>query len=79
MINHLDLHLLKLLELLEKANTKIRDPGTIKMLEAAYVKLKDHLWYLSERLVLLALFSARVADHDKKEMANYAIQGPNPS
>ena len=40
------------------------------MVEAAYVKLKDHLWYLIERLVPLALLSARVADRDKKETAN---------
>ena len=38
----------------------------IEMVEAAYVKLKDHLWCLSERLVPMALFSARVADRDKK-------------
>ena len=36
------------------------------MVEAADVKLKDHLWYLSERLVPLALFSARVSHRDKK-------------
>ena len=37
------------------------------MVEAADVKLKDHLWYLSERLVSLALFIVRVAHRDKKE------------
>ena len=37
------------------------------MVEAAYVKLKDHLWCLSERHVPMALFNARVADRDKKE------------
>ena len=41
---------LDLLKLLEEAKTKVIDPGTIKMVEAVYVKLKDHLWYLSERL-----------------------------
>ena len=34
---------LDLLKLLEEAKTKVRDPETIKMVEYAYVKLKDHL------------------------------------
>ena len=42
------------------------------MVEAACVKLKDHLWYLNERLVPLSLFSARAADRNETEMA-YAI------
>ena len=63
-----------LLKLLEEAKTKVRDPEMIKMMEAAYIKLKDHRWYLSERLVPLALFSARVADRDKKEMANAILK-----
>ena len=62
---------LDLLKLLEEANTKVKDPGTIKMVEVAYFTLKDHLWYLSERLVPLALFSAKVADCDNKKMANF--------
>ena len=41
---------LDLLKLLEEVKTKVIDPGTIKMVEAVYVKLKDHLWYLSELL-----------------------------
>ena len=41
---------LDLLELLKEAKTKVREPGMIKVVEAAYVKLKYHLWYLSERL-----------------------------
>ena len=65
---------LDLMKLLEKTKTKVRDPETIKMVEAAYVKLKDHLWYLSERLVPPALFSARVADRDEKEMANAILK-----
>ena len=36
---------------------KVRDPGTIKMVKNAYVTLNDHLWYLSERLVPLALLA----------------------
>ena len=40
------------------------------MVEAAYVKLKDHLRYLTERLVLMTFFSARVTDRDKKEMVS---------
>ena len=65
------------LKLMEETKTKLKDPGTIKMVEAAYVKLKDHLWYLSERLVPPALFSARVADNDKKEMANAILKYEN--
>ena len=65
---------LDLMKLLEKTKTKVRDPETIKMVEAAYVKLKNHLRYLSERLVPLALFSARVADRDEKEMANAILK-----
>ena len=48
--SQLDLDLLKLLQ---EAKTKVRDPGTINMLEAAYVKLKDHFLCLGERLVPL--------------------------
>ena len=51
---------LDLLKHLEEAKIKVGDSETIKMVETAYVKLKDRLWYLSERLVPLALLSARV-------------------
>ena len=68
---------LDLLKLLEEAKTKIRVLEAIKMVEAAYVKLKDHLWYLSDRLVLLALFYAWVADRDKTEMANKILKYEN--
>ena len=51
----------------------------IKMVEIGHVKLKNHLWYLSERFVPLALFSARVADRDKKEMANAILKYQNQS
>ena len=68
---------LDLLKLLEKAKTKVRDQVTIKMVEAAYVKLKDHLRYLSEHLMRLAMFSARAADRDKKEMANAILKYQN--
>ena len=44
------------------------------MVEAAHVKLKDHHWYFSERFVPLALFSALVADRDKKKMANASLK-----
>ena len=60
---------LDLLNLLEEVTTKVRDPRTIKMVEAAYVKQNYHFWYLNERLVPLALLSSSVADRDKKEMA----------
>ena len=45
-------------------------------MEATY-KLKDHLWYLSDHFVPLALFSARVADRDKKEKANASLKFQN--
>ena len=63
-----------LLKLLEEAKTKVRDPEMIKMMEGAYIKLKYHLWYLRERPLPLALFSTRVADRDKKEMANAILK-----
>ena len=68
-----------LLKLLEEAKTKVRDPETINMVEAAYVKLKRPSldWYLSKGLVTLALFSASVADQDKKEMANAILKYQN--
>ena len=68
---------LDLLNLLEEVTTKVRDPGTIKMVEAAYVKQNYHLWYLNERLVPLALLSSRVADRDKKEMVNAILKYQN--
>ena len=68
---------LDLLKLLEEAKTKVIDSGTIKMVEIGHVKLKNHLWYLSERFVPPALFSARVANCDKKEMANAILKYQN--
>ena len=68
---------LDLLKHLEEAKTKVGDPETIKMVETAYLKLKDRLWYLSERLVPLALLSARVVDRDKKEKANAILKYQN--
>ena len=47
------------------------------MVEAAYIKLKNHLWYLSECLVPLALFSAMVADRDKREITNVILKYQN--
>ena len=47
------------------------------MVKAAYDKLKGLLLYLSERLVPLTLHSARVADRDKKEMANAILKYQN--
>ena len=35
----------------------------------AYSKLSMHLWYLSERIVPLTLFSHRVDDKDRGAMA----------
>ena len=37
---------LDLLKLLKEAKAKVKDPLMIKMVKAAYVKHKDHPWYL---------------------------------
>ena len=42
---------------------------------AALTKLRSHLWYLSEDLILLALFSKKVHSSEKKAMV-YALQQP---
>ena len=68
---------LDLLKLMEKAKPIIRDSGTIKMVNAFCFKLKDHLWYLSERLVPTTLFSVKATDRDKKEMANAILKYQN--
>ena len=49
----------------------------MKIVEATYVKFKDHFWYLSERLEPPTLFNARVPDRDKKEMANGILKYEN--
>ena len=47
------------------------------MVNAFCFKLKDHLWYLSEPLVPTTLFSVKVTDRDKKEMANAILKHKN--
>ena len=44
------------------------------MIDAALIKLKSHLWYLSERLVPFALLSHRVTTKDKAEMAKEILK-----
>ena len=73
-VPQLDLDLLKLLE---EAKTKVRDPETIQIVEAAYFELKGHLWCLSKCLLPLALHSTRVAYRDKKKMANAGLKYEN--
>ena len=60
---------LDLLKLLEEAKNKIKDPGTINIVDSICVNLKDHLCCLSKRLVPPTLFSARITARDKNEMA----------
>ena len=67
----LDLNLLKLLE---DAKTKLKDTDMIEMITAAYSKLTNHLWYLSERLVPFSMFSHRVSDSEKCAMAKELLK-----
>ena len=60
--------------MLEEAKTNFKDPGAIGMVEAAYIKIKDHRWYLSKRLAPRTLFSATLPDYDEKEMANAILK-----
>ena len=56
---------LDLLIKLEEGMKKLPTPLMKEMAEASYKKMKDHLWYISERLVPLALFSPNVSDTEK--------------
>ena len=60
---------LNFLQQLEKAKLIIKDHNFLKFIEASSEKLKQHLWYLSERLVPIAFFSSRVDNQQKSEMA----------
>ena len=57
---------LEMLQLLEKAKTQ---KDMKEFADASYTRLGCHLWYLTERLVLLALFGS-ASDADKKQIAN---------
>ncbi|KAE8742418.1 hypothetical protein FOCC_FOCC012029, partial [Frankliniella occidentalis] len=46
--------------------------------QAALKKLQGHFWYLSERLVPLALFDQGVSNAEKREMAE-KLRAPRPS
>jgi hypothetical protein len=63
-----DLELLKMLAVAQKQNIK-SVPVLFPQLVCAYKsKLENHLWYLSERLVPLAIFSENVHISDKVAM-----------
>ena len=62
------------LKLLEKAKLSIKNEQMIQFIEASYNKMKQHLWYLSERLVPLAFFSKRVDDKNKSEMSKEILR-----
>ena len=62
------------LKLLEQAKRKVKSSEMLEMIDAALIKLKSHLWYLSERLVPFALLSHRVTTKDKAEMAKEILK-----
>ena len=66
---------LALLSLLESAiDTKLVSSSFKELVQASLDKLvAGHLWYLSERLVPLALFSDHVSHHDKSMMAKQSL------
>jgi len=66
---------LALLSLLESAiDTKLVSVSFKELVQASLDKLvAGHLWYLSERLVPLALFSDHVSHHDKSMMAKQSL------
>lgn len=49
-----------------------------KIAEVAEKKLRMHLWYLSEDLAALPLFSDDVSDEDKEAIINSLKRDPNP-
>ena len=65
---------LNLLKLLEEAKYKVKDTDMLEMITAAYSKLTNHLWYLSERLVPFSMFSHRVSDTEKSAMAKVLLK-----
>ena len=66
---------LKLMLDLEVASKKLPTVLMKNLAVASYKKMTNHLWYLSERLVPLALFSNKVSDLEKanivKEMKKF--------
>ena len=67
---------LDMLSLLETYKSTLKDKsGTMnEMITAILEKFRNHLWYLSERLVPLSLFSYRTPDHTKSSMAKMLIK-----
>ena len=53
---------------------KARDP---KLAKACTEKLKNHTWYLSGRHVTLALFSDKVDDQTKRQIADMMLKPEN--
>ena len=70
-----------LLKLFEKGLVCVKDYHMLKFIQASLEKLKHHLWYLSERLIPLSLFSSRVEDQQKSELAKEILdyKGEAPS
>ena len=70
-----------LLKLFEKGLVCVKDDHMLKFIQASLEKLKQHLWYLSERLIPLSLFSSRVEDQQKSELAKEILdyKGEAPS
>ena len=46
----------------------------LNLLMKVLQKFENHLWYLSERLVVLSLFSDKVSNEDKNKMAKKMIK-----
>ena len=67
-----DLGLMKLFE--SASNALKKDLQLLEFVTSAREKLQAHLWYLSERLVPLALFSSRVSDREKSDMAKAILR-----
>ena len=64
---HNDLCMLQSLELFADVDSQMAD--------VAAKKMKGHLWYLTEDLIALALFSDKVCDHEKAAMVD-ALRKP---
>ena len=65
---------LDLMSRLEEGQKKLPNEIMRRMAEESYGKMQNHLWYLSERLVMLALFSVRVSDAEKLGMVKALLK-----
>ena len=64
---------------LMKQNQNKYPKGFQQLFEAMKTKLENHLWYLSESLVVLGLFSDKVSVYDKQAMAKVMLKNKNDS